>query len=65
MRIRAGYLHEEAREIAGGGFVGGVGNCADNREGDTVFLAHLGDGPPAEYANVPSLVTAGDSTMAG
>src|SRR5215470_18977539 len=32
MRIRAGYLSKEARKIVGGGFVGGVGDCAHDCE---------------------------------
>jgi len=44
MRIRAGYLSKEARKIVGGGFVGGVGDCAHDCERDAVLVADLGDG---------------------
>ena len=44
MRIRAGYLPKEEREIVGGGFVGGVGDCAHDRERDAVLVADLSDG---------------------
>jgi hypothetical protein len=40
----AGCVREGAREIAGGGFVGGVGDCAHDRERDAVLVADLGAG---------------------
>jgi hypothetical protein len=41
MRIRAGYLPKEEREIVGGGF-GGGGDCAHDREQDDSPLRQEG-----------------------
>jgi len=45
MRIRAGYLLKKEREIMGGGFVGGIGDGAHDREWDAVLMADLGQRP--------------------